>query len=52
MSMKITLSAIVRRYKIVGEEEAGPVPHIKSKIDIMMKAVDDCKISLEKRIRS
>ncbi|XP_014363766.2 cytochrome P450 4c21 [Papilio machaon] len=49
MSMKTALSAIVRRYKIIGEE-SGPVPQIKSKIDIMMKAVDDYKICLEKRI--
>ncbi|KPJ11283.1 Cytochrome P450 4c3 [Papilio machaon] len=50
MSMKTALSAIVRRYKIVGEEESGPVPQINSKIDIMMKAVDDYNISLEKRV--
>ncbi|KPI97999.1 Cytochrome P450 4V2 [Papilio xuthus] len=50
MSMKTVLSAIVRRYKIMGEE-SGPVPHIKSKIDIMMKAVDDYKICLEKRFK-
>ncbi|KPJ11286.1 Cytochrome P450 4d2 [Papilio machaon] len=49
MSIKTALSAIVRRYKIVGEE-SGPVPLIKSKIDIMLKAVDDYKISLEKRV--
>ncbi|KPJ11285.1 Cytochrome P450 4C1 [Papilio machaon] len=49
MSMKTALSAIVRRYKIVGEEESGPVPQIKSKIDVMMKAVDDYKISLKKK---
>ncbi|XP_013178242.1 PREDICTED: cytochrome P450 4d2-like [Papilio xuthus] len=49
MSMKTALSAIVRRYKIMGEE-SGPVPHIKSKFEIMMKAVDDYKICLEKRI--
>ncbi|XP_068630264.1 cytochrome P450 4c3-like [Battus philenor] len=49
MSVKSALSAILRRYKIVGEEETGPVPHIKSKLDIMMKAVDDYKIELQKR---
>ncbi|CAK1604012.1 unnamed protein product [Parnassius mnemosyne] len=49
MSVKIALSAIVRRYKIVGDEESGPVPFIKTKLDVMMKAVDDYKIGLEKR---
>ncbi|CAK1604014.1 unnamed protein product [Parnassius mnemosyne] len=49
MSIKTAVSAIVRRYKIVGDEEPGPIPFIKTKLDIMMKAVDDYKIGLEKR---
>ncbi|CAK1604022.1 unnamed protein product [Parnassius mnemosyne] len=49
MSVKTAVSAIVRRYKIVGDEEPGPVPFIKTKLDVMMKAVDDYKIGLEKR---
>ncbi|CAK1604011.1 unnamed protein product [Parnassius mnemosyne] len=49
MSVKTALSAIVRRYKIVGDEESGPVPFIKTKLDVVMKAVDDYEIGLEKR---
>ncbi|CAG5035855.1 unnamed protein product [Parnassius apollo] len=49
MSVKTALSAILRRYKIVGDEEPGPIPFIKTKLDIMMKAVDDYEIALEKR---
>ncbi|CAG5035852.1 unnamed protein product [Parnassius apollo] len=49
MSVKTALAAIVRRYKIVGDEEPGLVPFIKTKIDVMMKAVDDYEIGLEKR---
>ncbi|CAK1604017.1 unnamed protein product [Parnassius mnemosyne] len=49
ISVKTAVSAIVRRYKIVGDEEPGPVPFIKTKLDVMMKAVDDYKIGLEKR---
>lgn len=49
MSVKTAVSSIVRRYKVMGEEELGPVPHIKCKVDIMMKDIDDYEISLEKR---
>ncbi|CAG5035857.1 unnamed protein product [Parnassius apollo] len=49
MSVKTALAAIVRRYKIVGDKEPGPIPFIRTKLDIMMKAVDDYKIGLEKR---
>ncbi|CAH2075152.1 unnamed protein product, partial [Iphiclides podalirius] len=49
MSVKTALSTILRRYKIVVAAESGPVPHIKSKIDVMMKATDDYEVVLEKR---
>ncbi|CAG5053260.1 unnamed protein product [Parnassius apollo] len=49
MSVKTALSAIVRRYKIVGDVEPSPIPFIKTKIDVMMKAIDDYEIGLEKR---
>ncbi|CAH2075151.1 unnamed protein product, partial [Iphiclides podalirius] len=49
MSVKTALSTILRRYKIVVAAESGPVPHIKSKLDIMMKATDDYEVVLEKR---
>ncbi|CAH2075150.1 unnamed protein product, partial [Iphiclides podalirius] len=47
--VKTALSTILRRYKIVAAAESGPIPHIKSKIDIMMKATDDYEVVLEKR---
>lgn len=49
MSIKTAISAILRRYKVVGEVEATATPHIKVKLDIMMKAVDGYQIGLEKR---
>ncbi|XP_072940611.1 cytochrome P450 4c21-like [Epargyreus clarus] len=35
MSMKGALSAILRRYKVIGTPEEGPIPRMKMKIDIM-----------------
>ncbi|XP_037874644.1 cytochrome P450 4C1 [Bombyx mori] len=49
ISMKASLSAILRRYKVVGEPEKGPVPRIRVKVDIMMKSVDGCQVALERR---
>ncbi|CAK1546287.1 unnamed protein product [Leptosia nina] len=48
-SVKIAIASMVRLYKIMGEVEKGPVPHIDSEYSIMMRAADDFKISLERR---
>ncbi|CAH2107550.1 unnamed protein product [Euphydryas editha] len=49
MSIKTTLSRILLNYKVIGEPETGPIPHIKVKLNIMMKAVDGYQVALEKR---
>lgn len=49
MSVKTALSAILRRYRVVGEMESNSIPHIRVKLDIMMKAVDGYQVALEKR---
>lgn len=49
MSIKTALCAILRNYKILGEPEATPIPHIRVKLDVMMKAVDGYQVCLEKR---
>ncbi|XP_072940838.1 cytochrome P450 4C1-like isoform X2 [Epargyreus clarus] len=49
MSMKGALSTILRRYKVIGTPEKGPIPHIKMKYDLTMKAVDDYQIELLQR---
>ncbi|XP_062531082.1 cytochrome P450 4C1 [Bombyx mori] len=49
ISIKTSLSAILRRYKVVGEPEKGPVPQIRVKLDIMMKSVNGCQVALERR---
>ncbi|XP_028036360.1 cytochrome P450 4V2-like [Bombyx mandarina] len=49
ISIKTSLSAILRRYKVVGEPEKGPVPQIRVKLDIMMKSVNGCQVTLERR---
>ncbi|CAK1550976.1 unnamed protein product [Leptosia nina] len=49
MSIKLALTAILRRYRITGEEESGPVPHMDCSFNIMMKARDDYEIGLEMR---
>ncbi|XP_037875026.1 cytochrome P450 4c3 isoform X1 [Bombyx mori] len=49
ISIKTSLSAILRRYKVVGEPEKGPVPRIRVKLDIMMKSVEGCQVALERR---
>ncbi|XP_026328887.1 cytochrome P450 4c3-like isoform X2 [Hyposmocoma kahamanoa] len=50
MSMKIALSTILRRYRIVGKEGTLRNPFIKVKLQIMMKAVDDYQVALERRV--
>ncbi|KAL0840546.1 hypothetical protein ABMA28_015764 [Loxostege sticticalis] len=49
MSVKSVLSAVIRRYKLVGEPEKTAIPHIRCKVDVMLKAVDGYKLSLERR---
>ncbi|KOB65321.1 Uncharacterized protein OBRU01_22912, partial [Operophtera brumata] len=49
MSIKTALSAVLRRFKVVGEREEGPIPKIREKLDIMMKAVDEYELALERR---
>ncbi|MBQ5154037.1 cytochrome P450, partial [Macrococcus caseolyticus] len=40
MSIKTALSTVLRHYEVVEDREDGPKPHIRVKLDIMMKAVD------------
>ncbi|CAK1550978.1 unnamed protein product [Leptosia nina] len=49
MSIKLALTAIVRKYRVTGEEENGPIPHIDCSYNIMMKAKDGYEIGLEMR---
>ncbi|KAJ0180019.1 hypothetical protein K1T71_004610 [Dendrolimus kikuchii] len=49
MSVKTSLASILRRFKVVGEPEGGPIPKIRVKLDIMMKAVDGYEVMLEQR---
>ncbi|KAI5643798.1 cytochrome p450 domain-containing protein [Phthorimaea operculella] len=49
MSIKTALSAILRSYRVVEDPETSPCPHIRVKLDIMMKDVEGYQISLEKR---
>ncbi|CAK1550980.1 unnamed protein product [Leptosia nina] len=49
ISMKLALTAILRRYKVTGEEESGPVPVIDCSFNVMMKAKDGYEICLEER---
>lgn len=49
MSVKTALASILRQYKVVGDIEDGPIPKIRMKLDIMMKAVDGYDIALERR---
>ncbi|XP_046960456.1 cytochrome P450 4c3-like [Vanessa cardui] len=48
-SIKTVLSTLLRNYKVIGEPEKGPIPRIKVKLNLMMKAVDDYQFRLEKR---
>ncbi|KAM3962933.1 cytochrome P450 4C1-like [Aphomia sociella] len=49
MSVKTAVSSIIRRYKVVGEQEPTPIPRIRVKIDIMMKDADGYQMALERR---
>nr|ARA91652.1 cytochrome P450 monooxygenase [Pieris rapae] len=49
MSIKAAITGVVRKYRIVGEEETSPAPSMRVKLDIMMKAVDGYQMALEKR---
>nr|QAX33064.1 cytochrome P450 4v2 [Carposina sasakii] len=51
MSMKTALSTILRRYKVLGERESGPIPHIRVRLDIMMKSEEGYHITLQRRIQ-
>ncbi|CAK1553503.1 unnamed protein product [Leptosia nina] len=49
MSIKTAVTGVVRNYRVIGEEEKTPTPHMRVKLDIMMKAVDGYQVALEKR---
>ncbi|CAK1550977.1 unnamed protein product [Leptosia nina] len=49
MSIKLALIAIVRKFRVTGEEENGPIPHMECIYNIMMKAKDGYEIGLEMR---
>ncbi|XP_049866094.1 cytochrome P450 4d2-like [Pectinophora gossypiella] len=49
MSVKTAVSAVLRRYRVVGKEETSPAPTIRVKLDVMMKAVDGYQLALERR---
>ncbi|OWR52238.1 cytochrome P450 [Danaus plexippus plexippus] len=49
MSIKTALSTILRNYKVLGEPESSPIPRIRVKMEIMMKAVDGFNVTLQKR---
>ncbi|KAJ8732610.1 hypothetical protein PYW07_015209 [Mythimna separata] len=49
MSIKTALATLLREYKVVEDREDGPIPKIRVKIDIMMKAVDGYQVALERR---
>ncbi|KAL4708412.1 hypothetical protein ACJJTC_019648 [Scirpophaga incertulas] len=49
MSIKTAITTILRTFKVVADPEDSPTPHLRLKIDIMMKDVDGYQIALEKR---
>ncbi|XP_021200985.2 cytochrome P450 4C1 [Helicoverpa armigera] len=49
MSIKTALSTVLRHYEVVEDREDGPKPHIRVKLDIMMKAVDGYQVALRRR---
>lgn len=50
MSVKTALSAVLRRYRVVAEENTLRNPYIRVKLDVMMKAANDYQITLERRV--
>ncbi|KAM3962932.1 cytochrome P450 4V2-like [Aphomia sociella] len=49
LSVKTAVATVLRSYKLVGEPERTTIPHIRVKLDVMMKDADDCLIALERR---
>ncbi|XP_050664272.1 cytochrome P450 4C1-like [Leptidea sinapis] len=49
MSIKTTLCTILRRYKVISIPEPTPIPNMRVKFDIMLKAVDEFVVALESR---
>lgn len=49
MSVKTSLGTILRNYKVVGEPEEGPIPHMRLKLSLTMKDVDGYQVALERR---
>ncbi|KAG7299556.1 hypothetical protein JYU34_016517 [Plutella xylostella] len=49
MSIKTALSTVLRKYKVVGDPESGPIPSMRVKLDVMMKAADGYQLALERR---
>ncbi|CAK1546289.1 unnamed protein product [Leptosia nina] len=47
--IKIALTTILRRYKIVGTEEPSAIPNLNSTFSIMLRDKENYQISLEKR---
>ncbi|XP_063389162.1 cytochrome P450 4c3-like [Cydia fagiglandana] len=50
MSIKSALSSVLRFHCVRGRVEGGNKPHIRVKIDVMMKAVNGHELTLEKRM--
>ncbi|GBP32908.1 Cytochrome P450 4C1 [Eumeta japonica] len=50
MSLKTALATVLRRCRVVGEPEKGPVPQIDVKMEIMMKPVNDFQLQFAKRV--
>ncbi|XP_063541272.1 cytochrome P450 4c3-like [Cydia strobilella] len=49
MSIKSALSSVLRFHRVRGRVEGGNTPHIRVKIDVMMKAVNGHELTLERR---
>ncbi|XP_023951630.1 cytochrome P450 4c3 isoform X2 [Bicyclus anynana] len=49
ISIKTVLTTILRNFKVIGEPEKGPIPNIRLKLDIMLKAVEGYHVKMEKR---
>ncbi|XP_063368824.1 cytochrome P450 4C1-like, partial [Cydia amplana] len=49
MSIKSALSSVLRFHRVKGRVERGNTPHIRVKIDVMMKAVNGHELTLERR---
>ncbi|XP_045493240.1 cytochrome P450 4C1-like [Colias croceus] len=49
MSVKLALIAVLRRYKVIGEQELGPVPNINNQFNLVMKDKDGYPLTMEVR---